>query len=37
MRVFALRKVRETKMSQRMLAESMQLIGIDVDKMPFSV
>lgn len=30
--VYALRKAREPKMSQRMLAESMQLNGIDVDK-----
>lgn len=30
--VFALRKAREPKMSQRMLAEAMQLNGIDVDK-----
>lgn len=31
-RVYELRKVQQPKMSQRILAEKMQLLGIDVDK-----
>lgn len=31
-RVYELRKIQQPKMSQRILAEKMQLLGIDVDK-----